>query len=66
LGFGGRQPDYHLHDVAIRHWDGYWVSVLFSLSVPYTSSNSPTSPTNSLSSGKTECGATPSHITGAP
>jgi len=24
LGFGGRQPDYHLHDVAIRHWDGYW------------------------------------------
>lgn len=22
--FGGRQPDYHLHDVAIRHWDGYW------------------------------------------
>jgi hypothetical protein len=24
LLFGGRQPDYHLHDVAIRHWDGYW------------------------------------------
>ncbi|KAK6193374.1 hypothetical protein LQW54_012527 [Pestalotiopsis sp. IQ-011] len=23
--FGGRQPDYHLHDVAIRHWDGYWL-----------------------------------------
>jgi hypothetical protein len=22
--FGGLQPDYHLHDVAIRHWDGYW------------------------------------------
>ncbi|KNG79939.1 hypothetical protein ANOM_011894 [Aspergillus nomiae NRRL 13137] len=22
--FGGRQPDYHLNDVAIRHWDGYW------------------------------------------
>lgn len=22
--FGGRQPDYHLYDVAIRHWDGYW------------------------------------------
>ncbi|KJK63803.1 hypothetical protein P875_00064698 [Aspergillus parasiticus SU-1] len=22
--FGGRQPDYHLHDIAIRHWDGYW------------------------------------------
>lgn len=22
--FGGRQPDYRLHDVAIRHWDGYW------------------------------------------
>lgn len=22
--FGGRQPDYHLQDIAIRHWDGYW------------------------------------------
>jgi hypothetical protein len=22
--FGGQQPDYHLHDIAIRHWDGYW------------------------------------------
>ncbi|KAL5045552.1 hypothetical protein BDW71DRAFT_208361 [Aspergillus fruticulosus] len=22
--FGGRQPDFHLHDIAIRHWDGYW------------------------------------------
>lgn len=22
--FGGRQPDHHLHDIAIRHWDGYW------------------------------------------
>jgi hypothetical protein len=22
--FNGRQPDHHLHDVAIRHWDGYW------------------------------------------
>ena len=22
--FGGRQPDYRLHDIAIRHWDGYW------------------------------------------
>lgn len=22
--FGGRQPDYHLNDIAIRHWDGYW------------------------------------------
>lgn len=22
--FQGLQPDYHLHDVAIRHWDGYW------------------------------------------
>ena len=22
--FGGRQPDHHLHEVAIRHWDGYW------------------------------------------
>ncbi|KAH8430711.1 uncharacterized protein LDX57_008373 [Aspergillus melleus] len=24
LAFGGRQPDHHLYDVAIRHWDGYW------------------------------------------
>jgi hypothetical protein len=22
--FGGQQPDYHLHEVAIRHWDDYW------------------------------------------
>ncbi len=22
--FSGLQPDYHLHEVAIRHWDGYW------------------------------------------
>lgn len=22
--FGGRQPSYHLNEVAIRHWDGYW------------------------------------------
>ena len=22
--FGGRQPSSHLHDIAIRHWDGYW------------------------------------------
>ncbi|CBF78786.1 hypothetical protein AN7241.2 [Aspergillus nidulans FGSC A4] len=22
--FSGRQPNFHLHDVAIRHWDGYW------------------------------------------
>lgn len=22
--FNGRQPDHHLHDIAIRHWDGYW------------------------------------------
>lgn len=22
--FDGGQPDYHLHQVAIRHWDGYW------------------------------------------
>ncbi|MDR1758280.1 MAG: DUF5695 domain-containing protein [Bacteroidales bacterium] len=22
--FGGQQPSYHLHDIAIRHWDGYW------------------------------------------
>lgn len=22
--FNGRQQDYHLHEVAIRHWDGYW------------------------------------------
>ena len=24
LAFNGEQPDHHLHDVAIRHWDGYW------------------------------------------
>ena len=22
--FNGRQPDVHLHEIAIRHWDGYW------------------------------------------
>ena len=22
--FNGRQPDHRLHEVAIRHWDGYW------------------------------------------
>ncbi|KAF6803111.1 six-hairpin glycosidase [Colletotrichum sojae] len=22
--FAGKQPDYRLHDVSIRHWDGYW------------------------------------------
>lgn len=22
--FNGRQPDYHLNDIAVRHWDGYW------------------------------------------
>ncbi|KAL4998543.1 hypothetical protein BDV10DRAFT_194281 [Aspergillus recurvatus] len=22
--FSGRQPDFRLHDIAIRHWDGYW------------------------------------------
>ena len=22
--FNGTQPDYHLNEVAIRHWDGYW------------------------------------------
>lgn len=22
--FNGSQPDYHLYEVAIRHWDGYW------------------------------------------
>ncbi|KAL2832220.1 hypothetical protein BJY01DRAFT_260296 [Aspergillus pseudoustus] len=22
--FSGRQPDYRLHDIGIRHWDGYW------------------------------------------
>lgn len=22
--FHGLQPDYHLYEVAIRHWDGYW------------------------------------------
>lgn len=24
LRFSGKQPDYRVHDVAIRHWDGYW------------------------------------------
>jgi len=24
VSFNGRQPDYHLHDIAIRHWDDYW------------------------------------------
>lgn len=24
LLFAGKQPDYRLHDIAIRHWDGYW------------------------------------------
>lgn len=22
--FGGLQPSFHLNDIAIRHWDGYW------------------------------------------
>jgi hypothetical protein len=22
--FGGDQPDYHLNNIGIRHWDGYW------------------------------------------
>lgn len=22
--FNGMQPDHHLHEVAIRHWDGFW------------------------------------------
>ena len=22
--FGGQQPSYHLNDIGIRHWDGYW------------------------------------------
>lgn len=22
--FGGHQPDYHLNDIPIRHWDDYW------------------------------------------
>lgn len=22
--FGGRQPSFHLNDIALRHWDGYW------------------------------------------
>lgn len=22
--FNGMQPDWHLHEAAIRHWDGYW------------------------------------------
>ncbi|GJC90373.1 hypothetical protein ColLi_13211 [Colletotrichum liriopes] len=24
LRFAGKQPDYRVYDVAIRHWDGYW------------------------------------------
>ncbi|GKT52523.1 uncharacterized protein ColSpa_12704 [Colletotrichum spaethianum] len=24
LRFAGKQPDYRVHDVAIRHWDGHW------------------------------------------
>ncbi|TDZ16452.1 hypothetical protein Cob_v010798 [Colletotrichum orbiculare MAFF 240422] len=24
LRFAGKQPDHRVHDVAIRHWDGYW------------------------------------------
>lgn len=24
LRFSGKQPDYRVHDIAIRHWDGYW------------------------------------------
>lgn len=24
LRFAGKQPDYRIHDVAIRHWDGHW------------------------------------------
>lgn len=24
MRFAGKQPDFRLHDVAIRHWDGYW------------------------------------------
>jgi hypothetical protein len=26
--FQGMQPDYHLNEVAIRHWDGYWFGKL--------------------------------------
>ena len=22
--FNGTQPDYHMYEVALRHWDGYW------------------------------------------
>ncbi len=22
--FNGKQPSYHLNEIAIRHWDGYW------------------------------------------
>ncbi|KAF9872594.1 six-hairpin glycosidase [Colletotrichum karsti] len=24
LRFAGKQPDYRVHDIAIRHWDGHW------------------------------------------
>jgi hypothetical protein len=26
--FNGQQPDYHLNDIAIRHWDDYWFGKL--------------------------------------
>lgn len=26
--FNGQQPDYHLHDIAIRHWDDFWFGKL--------------------------------------
>lgn len=29
--FHGHQPDYHLNEVAIRHWDGYWFGKLHML-----------------------------------
>lgn len=22
--FNGKQPSYHLNEIAVRHWDGYW------------------------------------------
>lgn len=26
--FNGRQPDHHLHEISIRHWDDYWFGKL--------------------------------------
>lgn len=35
--FNGFQPSYHLHDISIRHWDGYWFgkSEMFGDTMPH-------------------------------